>query len=475
MTQKEYRHKFEGETNMKVAIIGAGVSGIAAARAAMKKDVEFDIYESTAHVGGIWHFNEAPDRTSVYYNLFCNTTKQMMAFSDLPFEDDIPDMPYHSQIDRYLNDYVDRYGIRDKIRFEDPVTSVRKVDNHWELTSQSHQATYQAVFVANGHHSARNIPEVAGEFSGQTLHSQSYKGPGPQFKGKRVLIVGLGNTAADIGVDLVDVADRVDVSIRRTPLLMRKYTEAGVPYEHAVIRDQEPAESIACDISGLNFPPSPIPVPTPGNEMDVYPTFADHFVEQVSRGKIDMRGPLTRFDGPAVHFADGDHADYDVIIFSTGYKVEFPFLPEEAIDVDERIGWRRLYKNIALPSDPTLFFIGLVQPVGAMPPTSEAQSTWSIAALNSEFSLPNKEEMEAEIDARVQKGLEKGSQKRAVEELNQIHYMTDLWQEVSGKKSPFSPYFMRLLQRYKEALKRGYPHPKERQLPPDVHDGPHCD
>ncbi|NNC99539.1 MAG: NAD(P)-binding domain-containing protein, partial [Gammaproteobacteria bacterium] len=421
---EEFRHKLGGEKNVKVAIIGAGISGIAAARAAINKGVAFDMYESAAHIGGIWHFDEAPDRTSVYYNLFCNTTKQMMSYSDFPFEDDIPDMPYHTQIDRYLNDYVDRHSIRDHIRFEDPVTTLRKVNNRWELSSQGHQATYDAVLVANGHHSARSIPKVEGEFSGPVLHSQSYKGPAPQFKGKRVLIVGLGNTAADIGADLAGVASRVEVSIRRTPFLMRKYTEAGVPYEHAVIRDREPAESIACDISGLDFPPSPIPVPSPGDEMAVYPTFADRFVEQVSRGNIKMRGPLARFDGPTVHFNNGDRADYDVIVFSTGYKVDFPFLPEGAIDVDNRIGWRRLYKNIVPPSDPTLFFIGLVQPVGAMPPTSEVQSTWSIAALTGEFSLPSHEEMEAEIDARVLRGLEKGSQKRAVEELNQIHYMT---------------------------------------------------
>jgi thioredoxin reductase len=465
----------KNEQIMKIAIIGAGVSGIAAARAAMNKGVEFDIYESAAHLGGIWHFDEAPDRTSVYYNLFCNTTKQMMSFSDFPFEDDIPDMPYHTQIDKYLNDYVDRFGIREHIRFQDPVVDVRKVGNAWELSSRNQQATYDAVFVANGHHSARNLPRLEGEFSGQILHSQAYKGPGPQFKGKRVLIVGLGNTAADIGADLVGVASGIDVSIRRTPFLMRKYTVAGVPYEHAVIRDHEPAASIACDISGLGFPPSPIPIPTPGDEMDVYPTFADHFVAQVSRGNIKMRGPIDRFDGSTVHFNDGSRADYDVVLFATGYKVEFPFLQESVIEVDDRIGWRRLYKNIAPPSDPTLFFIGLVQPVGAMPPTSEAQSSWSIGALTGEFALPSREEMDAEIDTRVLRGLEKGSQKRSVEELNQIHYMTDLWRQLSGSRSPLSPYFLRLTQRYKQALKRGYPHPRERQVPTDVRDGPHCD
>ena len=459
---------------MNIAIIGAGISGIAAARAAQNKDVAFDIYESAPHLGGIWHFDEAPDRTSVYYNLFCNTTKQMMSFSDLPFEDDIPDMPYHSQVDRYLNDYVDNFGIRGHIRFEDSVVTLHKVDKRWELVSQSQQATYDAVFIANGHHSAKNIPDVDGEFSGDILHSQAYKGPDARFKGKRILIVGLGNTAADMGVDLVGVASCVDVSIRRTPFLMRKYTETGVPYEHAMIRDRAPPEAVACDISGLDFPPSPIPIPTYGTEMDVYPTFADQFVEQVAKGNIKMRGPLARFDGPMAHFKGGDCADYDVIIFSTGYKVEFPFLPKGAIDVDDRIGWRRLYKNIILPSDPTLFFIGLVQPVGAMSPTAEAQSNWSIAALTGEFSLPNQEEMEAEIEGRVLRGLKKGSQMRAVEELNQIHYMTDLWQELSGKKSPFSPYFLQLLQRYKDALKRGYPHPKERVVPADVRDGPHC-
>jgi len=149
---------------MRIAIIGAGISGIAAARAAQKKNVAFDIYENASYLGGIWHFDEAPDRTSVYYNLFCNTSKQMMSFSDLPFEDDIPDMPYHTQVDRYLNDYVYHYGIRDHIRFEDPVVTVRKVNDCWELVSQSHQATYDAVLIANGHHSVKNIPEVDGEF-----------------------------------------------------------------------------------------------------------------------------------------------------------------------------------------------------------------------------------------------------------------------------------------------------------------------
>ncbi|MEM9173872.1 MAG: NAD(P)-binding domain-containing protein [Myxococcota bacterium] len=460
---------------MKVAIIGAGISGIAAARAAMNKGVAFDLFESAAHLGGIWHFDDAPDRTSVYYNLFCNTTKQMMSFSDVAFEDDIPDMPYHTQVDRYLNDYVDQFGLREHIRFEDPVTEVRKVDGAWEVASRTHRETYDAVFVANGHHSARNMPEVPGEFSGEILHSQAYKGPGPDFAGKRVLIVGLGNTAADIGTDLVGVASAIDVSIRRTPFLMRRYTTAGVPYEHAVIRDHEPAAAIACDIAGLDFPPSPIPIPTPGDEMDVYPTFADHFVAQVAEGNVAMRAGLERFDGSTVHFQDGSHADYDVVLFATGYRVEFPFLEDGVAEVDARIGWRRLYKNIVPPSEPTLFFIGLVQPVGAMPPTAEAQSNWCMGALTGDFSLPSEEEMDAEIDARVRGGLEKGSQQRAVEELNQVHYMTDLWQQLTGKKTPLTPYFLRLLQRYKKALKRGYPHPQEHVVPADVRDGPHLE
>jgi len=459
---------------LKIAIIGAGISGLAAARAAQKKDIAFDIYESTPHLGGIWHFDEAPDRTSVYRNLFCNTTKQMMSFSDLDFADDVPDMPYHTQVDQYLNDYADHFGIRDHIRFEDPVVSVRKVDGRWALESEGQQGTYGAVFVANGHHSVTNIPEVPGEFSGETFHSQAYKGPDPRFEGKRVLIVGLGNTGADIGYDLVGIASRVDVSIRRKPFLMRRYTEAGVPYEHAIIRDKAPAESVACDISGLDFPPSLPPAPNPGPEMDVYPTFADHFVGQVARDKIKMRGPLTRFEGPTVHFQDGECAEYDVVIFSTGYKVDFPFLPEGTVAVDDRIGWRRLYKNIALPRDPTLFFIGLVQPVGAVSTTAEAQASWSIAALTGEFSLPSEADMEAEIEERVRRGLEKSSQTRAVEELNQIHYMTDLWQQYSGKKSPFTPYFLQLAMRYKGALKRGYPHPQERVIPADALDGSHC-
>ena len=459
---------------MNIAVIGAGISGIAAARAAQNKNIAFDVYESTPNLGGIWRFDEATDRTTVYYNLFCNTTKQMMSFSDLPFADEIPDMPYHTQVDRYLNDYVDHFSLREHIRFEDPVVDVRKVDGRWEVTSQSQQATYDAVFVANGHHSVPNIPAVDGEFNGEILHSQAYKGPGPRFAGKRVLIVGLGNTAADMAADLVGVASQIDVSIRRTPFLMQKYTDTGVPYEHAIIRDRAPAESIACDVSGLDFPPSPVPVPSPGTEMDVYPTFASRLVDQVSSGNVRMRGPLSRFAGSTVHFKDGGSADYDVIFFSTGYRVEFPFLQQGAIEVDDRIGWQRLYKNIALPSDPTLFFIGLVQPVGSMSPTAEAQSIWSIAALTGEFSLPSRTDMEAEIEERVRRGLEKGSQMRAVEELNQIHYMTDLWQECTGKKSPFTPYFLQLLQRYKEASKRGYPHPQEGVIPASDCDGPHC-
>src|SRR3954468_4152557 len=135
-------------------VIGAGSSGIAAAKALHERGIPFDAFEKGDRVGGNWVFRNTNGMSSAYRHLHINTSRDRMEYSDFPMPKTYPDFPHHTQIAAYFDSYVEHFGFRDRIRLE--TTSERAVqlpDGTWELTD-SHGATmaYDMLVVANGHH-----------------------------------------------------------------------------------------------------------------------------------------------------------------------------------------------------------------------------------------------------------------------------------------------------------------------------------
>ena len=219
----------------KVCIIGAGCSGFTTAKALADKGIAFDCFEMSDQIGGNWVFKNKNGRSACYQSLHIDTSKYRMQFDDLPIPGDYPDYPHHSQVLAYFNAYVDRFDLKRRITFNTEVTKAERVaDGKWRVTLSTGEARlYDALIVANGHHWDQHIPNFPGHFDGPSFHSHRYLDPFEpvDMRGKRVLVVGMGNSAMDIASELSQrpIASKLFVAARRGVWIFPKYINGQVP------------------------------------------------------------------------------------------------------------------------------------------------------------------------------------------------------------------------------------------------------
>src|SRR5919202_6201684 len=225
MEQGHRRMRVGGEREMRVAVIGAGVSGIAAAKCLMEEGLDPVVFEQSAAIGGIWRYDESqPDGGGpAYRGLRTNTSKQTTAFSDFPFPKHLPDFPPRAEMLRYLDDYADHFHVRERIRFRTEVTSVTPAGaGRWIVASRwadgSRIEPFDAVVVGSGIFRDPMLPPIPGTatFTGTIIHSRAYTVPA-RFAGQTVLVVGGGSSATDVAVEVSRVSRHVFMSVRGMP------------------------------------------------------------------------------------------------------------------------------------------------------------------------------------------------------------------------------------------------------------------
>ena len=208
----------------RVCVIGAGSSGIAACQALHGRGIPFDCFEAGSSVGGNWRYNNDNGMSSAYRSLHAKSSRRGMQYAAFPMPGDYPDYLSHEMIARYLDDFVDHFGFRGSIRFRTEVTRAEPAPGGgWDVTARrrdtgdEHTERYGAVLVANGHHWDPRYPEPAfpgaGTFAGEQIHSHHYRAPEP-FAGKRVLVLGIGNSACDAAADCSRLAARTLLAMR---------------------------------------------------------------------------------------------------------------------------------------------------------------------------------------------------------------------------------------------------------------------
>jgi hypothetical protein len=401
-----------------VCVIGAGSSGIAACQALQARDIAFDCFEIGSAVGGNWRYDNDNGLSSAYRSLHAKSSKLGMQYASFPMPDEYPNYLSHSLITRYLDDYVDHFGFRDKIQFDTEVTRVEPAsDGRWDVTVRrrgtgvTRTARYGAVLVATGHHWDPRLPEPAFPgaegFSGVQMHSHSYRTP-DQFAGKRVLVLGIGNSACDVVADCSQVAERTLLAMRSGAHVVPKYL-FGMPIDHLTLmrfggrlplRAQSAAVSVLVRIAQGKV--TRYGLPEPGRRMlNAPPAVSDALLSRLDQGDIVVKPTIEAFDGDMVRFADGSAERADVVIYCTGYKISFPFLDRTLLDdrlgIDGELGEVPLYRRVVPPALPGLFFIGLVQPIGAIMPVAELQSKWVADLLAGRASLPAEPAMRTEV------------------------------------------------------------------------------
>jgi dimethylaniline monooxygenase (N-oxide forming) len=397
----------------RVCIIGAGSSGIAACQVLDARGIEFDCYEAGSEVGGNWRYLNDNGMSSSYKSLHINTSREIMEYKSFPMRHDYPTYPNHVQIAQYFDRFVDHFGFRDRIQFKTEVVSVQPAgDGEWDVTVRRRDAKrtttrrYHSVLVANGHHWDARWPEPAfpgaDTFTGVQTHSHHYK-TFEGYEGKRVLVLGIGNSACDIAVETCKVAERTFLAMRRGAHVVPKYI-FGIPTDHLttspLARYTSGRLQRATGALMMRFARGDVTkygLPKPDHRFgEAHPTISDDLLVRLGHGDITVKPNIDRLDGDTVHFTDGTSEQIDVIVYCTGYKITFPFFDASLLEAhDNEIS---LFHRVVDPQHPGLYFIGLVQPLGAIMPLAEAQSEWVADLLDGRATLPSEAEMRREID-----------------------------------------------------------------------------
>ncbi len=404
-------------THATACIIGAGSSGIAAAQALQAQGVAFDCFEAGSGIGGNWRYDNDNEMSSAYESLHINTSRQMMEYAAFPMPHSLPDYPDHRQIAHYFDDYVDHFGLREQITFRTEVTKVEEVGGsvdgeRWSVTIRSRDGGepetrhYRDVIVANGHHWDPRWPEPsfagAETFPGEQMHAHYYRTPAP-MAGKRVLVLGIGNSACDIAVESSRVAASTDLAMRRGAHIVPKYM-FGMPTDHLTdsplargpLKVQQVALAALLRLSQGKVTDYGLPEPD-HDVLHAHPTVSQDLLNRLGHGDITVRPNIDRFEGSKVFFTDGGSGEYDVVVYCTGYKVSFPFFTPSMVRAEDN--HVDLYRRVVHPDHAGLYFIGLIQPLGAIMPLAEVQAAWVSDLVTGAAALPPVAEMRRQIAA----------------------------------------------------------------------------
>ncbi|MBK6763944.1 MAG: NAD(P)-binding domain-containing protein [Micrococcales bacterium] len=355
-----------------VAVIGAGPHGLSALKALLQVGIPADGFDRAPDLGGNWNFGGPTSR--VYESTHLISSKPFTQFPDFPMPDDYPDYPNHRQVKAYFDAYAAHFGLRERISLRSSVEQVIAVgDDRWDVTVERdgtrHTLRYDAVVVANGHNWFPKMPAYPGQddFAGQILHSADYKSA-EQVRGRRVLVVGAGNTGCDIAVEAEQNATATFHSTRRGYYYNPKFV-FGKPSDQ--IADQLLAMRVPLPLRRLAFGATlrttmgrfeDFGLQKPDHAFfETHPIVNQQLVYYVGHGDITPAPDVDHFDAAGAVFTDGTRADVDLVVFATGYLAVFPFLADqEALDAGD--GHPRLALQMASPTSPTLWLSGLIQP-----------------------------------------------------------------------------------------------------------------
>jgi len=366
-----------------VGIIGAGSSGLVAAKNFRGAGFSATIFEQTNDLGGNWNYDLPVAR--VYRSTHTISSKPGTEYPDFPMPHDFPDYPHHTQILSYLRAYATRFDLLDTIRFGSKVGEVvplaeSSAGTDWCVTLQDGgDHRFDMLVVANGHNWSPKYPTIGGTFDGTAIHSAEYRTP-DLFVGKRVLVIGGGNSGCDIVVEAAQNGVRAFHSTRRGYWYMPKYL-LGRPSDQvgdAMLRLRVPLwlrRGIATISHRLLIgSPEATGLPRPDHKLfETHPVVNSLLPYYVGHGDIKPKPDVERFEGNEAVFVDGSREPIDIVVFATGYNLMFPFLDPRLLDGSgqqgdtpegegRRVSRPQLHLNVFHPVYDTLFFAGLIQP-----------------------------------------------------------------------------------------------------------------
>ncbi|XGW01642.1 hypothetical protein V3C99_014063 [Haemonchus contortus] len=390
---------------MRVCVVGAGVSGLPSIKACLEEGVEVLCYEKTADLGGLWNYRPGQKNIggTVMATTVVNTSKEMMAYSDFPPPDEWPNFMHHTKVNEYLHLYADHFDLKRHIRFNTPVKHISEEGDGFRVELENGEVNhFDKVLLCTGHHAEPKHPQLRDveKFKGKIMHAYDYR-DSKGFENKNVFLLGIGNSALDIAVDLAKIAKSVILSTRRGTWIFNKTAAGGMPYdtlymtryynwlmdlipwtiandfmEHIVSRRMDH------DLYGLR----------PNHRFfQQHPAVNDTLANLICSGFITIADDIDTFTKDKVIVKNGKSYDCDVLVTCTGYTFGFPYLDNKIINIEHHEV--PLYKFVFPPNNPNLAVIGMIQPIGSIVPISEIQARWALKVFLKKLELPSENEM----------------------------------------------------------------------------------
>lgn len=454
----------------KICIIGGGASGVTAAKACIEEGHDYVIYEMYKTYGGLWRYrdDDINGLASVAAATIINSSKEMSAFSDFPPRASYPNYMHNSKMVEYIEDYAKHVGCLDKMHFEHKVLNVTKAssfqeDGRWDVevedmqTKRTFSEAFDGVMVCTGHHVTPSLATFPGQetFKGQIIHTHSYKKPA-EFVGKRVVVVGIGNSGGDVAVELSMVNPKVYLSTRRGAWVVHRVGPAGKPFDTLFLRRwvnfffNTMPYRVVCSASenfiNCHFDHSNYRIKPKHRIFEQHIMVNDALPNRVLSGTIELKNNIERITETGVIFqGETQEIPCDVIIMATGYKVHFPFIDQSLVPVvDNKVDlYKYVFSPDLQPHPHTLGFIALAQPIGALFPIAEMHSRWYALVMSGKAKLPLADKMRKDIEKK-HKYLESryyGGPRNTLQ-VDWINYMDEL-AELIGAKPKVAKYLFK--------------------------------
>ncbi|MEJ1932653.1 NAD(P)-binding domain-containing protein [Nostoc sp. NIES-2111] len=348
-------------TMQKHLIIGAGFVGLGMAQALKAADIPYDQVDASDDIGGNWYHG-------VYETAHIISSRKVTQFTHFPMPESYPDFPSAQNMRDYLNSFADHFDLRPHIELNKTVSYLRPIENNlWEATFTSgEQRIYKGVLVCNGHHWCKRFPKFEGQFNGEIIHTKDYKHP-DQLRGKRVLVIGAGNSACDVAAEAARVAAKSVLSMRESVWFIPK-TFGGVPVSDRAtgVLPEWYQRLMTYVLIRLSFGKhEDYGLPKPQHRIfEKHPTVNSEVPYYIKHGRIIPKPGVSRLDGEEVEFVDGSREAVDLIVCGTGYYVSYPFLPPELQRVEGSVV--KCYAGSFLDDYKGIYFIGWFQPRGGV-------------------------------------------------------------------------------------------------------------
>ncbi|GMS78304.1 hypothetical protein PENTCL1PPCAC_479 [Pristionchus entomophagus] len=399
---------------MRVCVVGAGAAGLPAIKACVEEGLEVVCYEKTADIGGLWNYrpNDPEVGGTVMATTVVNTSKEMMAYSDFPPDEKLPNFMHHSLLLQYIRDYAVKFDLLRHVHFNTPVKMITKEDGRWRVQLEKGDIEYfDRLMLCTGHHARPQHPQLRGMdmFRGRVMHAHEYR-DFKGFEGKDVFLLGIGNSALDIAVDLAKIAKSVTISTRRGSWIFNRVSQGGMPYDTLLMTrvydwlmktipwtvandfmEHRLQQRMDHDIYGLR----PL-----HRFFQQHPTVNDALANLLCAGLVTITEDIDCLTPSSVIVKGGRSFPCDVFISCTGYAFGYPYLEPGTLAItDHRAD---LYKYVFPMEAEDVAVIGLIQPIGSIAPIAEMQARWSARVFAGRISLPSSSERREDAERKRQ-------------------------------------------------------------------------